>query len=181
VHSYVSTYGIPAVIVRPFNNYGPYQHLEKLVPRFITSCILGEPMTIHGDGRAARDWVFVEDTVRGVDRALSAPIDLVKGEVFNLGTERSISVLEIAGLVADMMGGPDPRIEHVDDRLGQVVRHIASGAKARKLLDFSPAVSFEEGLRRTIEWYVANPQWWRRLLALRRVPVKLGNGSVIWY
>lgn len=87
VSSYVESYDIPAVIVRPFNNYGSRQHLEKVIPRFITSAILGEPLTIHGDGSAARDWLFVEDTADALDRVMHAPLSDVKGEVLNLGRE----------------------------------------------------------------------------------------------
>src|SRR5215468_1091086 len=86
VYSYWATYRIPAVIVRPFNNYGPYQHLEKVVPRFITSCILDEKLTVHGKGDAARDFLHVEDTCRAIDLVLQAPDDLVHGEIFNVAS-----------------------------------------------------------------------------------------------
>ena len=104
VSSYYLTYGIPSIIVRPFNNYGPHQHLEKLVPRLITSCVLGEPMPIHGDGSAARDWLYVQDNCRAIDMLLHAPIDKVAGEVFNIGTGRAGSIAEIAEIVAREMG-----------------------------------------------------------------------------
>src|SRR3954466_11796434 len=77
VYSYWATYGVPAVIVRPFNNYGPSQHLEKAVPRFITSCLLDEPMRVHGDGSAARDWLFVEDTCEALEALIDADRELV--------------------------------------------------------------------------------------------------------
>src|SRR2546422_3146660 len=86
VYSYWATYHIPAVIVRPFNNYGPYQHLEKAVPRFITSVLLGEPLTVHGDGAAARDWIFVEEHCEALDRLLHTNIENIRGEVINIGT-----------------------------------------------------------------------------------------------
>src|SRR5215469_4380136 len=88
VYSYWATYGIPAVIVRPFNNFGPYQHLEKVVPRFVTSCLLGEPMTVHGNGEARRDFMHVADHCDALDKIMHAPPDKVLGEVFNLGTGR---------------------------------------------------------------------------------------------
>src|SRR6266446_5890918 len=99
VYSYWATYQIPAVIVRPFNNYGPYQHLEKVVPRFITSCLLGEPLTVHGDGSAARDWMFVSNLCEGLDRVLHEERDRVVGQVINFGTGRHRSVLEVAEAV----------------------------------------------------------------------------------
>ncbi len=99
VYSYWATYDIPATIVRPFNNYGPYQHLEKAVPRFITSVLLGESLTVHGDGAAARDWLFVEDHCEALDRLLHTDIENIKGQVINIGTERHRSVLEVAEAV----------------------------------------------------------------------------------
>src|SRR6266849_5753689 len=116
VYSYWATYEIPAVIVRPFNNYGPYQHLEKVVPRFITSCLLHEAITVHGDGSAARDWLFVADHCEALDRVLHADREDVVGEVINVGTERHISVLEIARAVREAMNPTNGRIEFVDDR-----------------------------------------------------------------
>ena len=85
VYSYWTTYRIPTVIIRPFNNFGPYQHLEKVVPRFITSCILGEPMTVHGDGSARRDFLFVEDHCEALDKVIHMEREKVIGEIFNLG------------------------------------------------------------------------------------------------
>src|SRR5204863_5073829 len=96
VYSYWATYHIPAVIIRPFNNFGPYQHLEKAIPRFITSCILGEPLTIHGDGSAARDWLYVEDHCRALDAVVHADREHVVGQTINVGTEVDLSVLEVA-------------------------------------------------------------------------------------
>ena len=86
VYSYYKTYGIPATIIRPFNNYGPSQHLEKVVPRFITSCLLDESLTVHGNGTAKRDWLFVEDLAKAVDAAINSEKNL-DGEVINIGTE----------------------------------------------------------------------------------------------
>src|SRR3989339_293442 len=86
VWSYCATYDIPAVIIRPFNNYGPRQHLEKVVPRFITSVLLDEPLTVHGDGSAARDFVYVEDNCNAIDMVIHADLSLVKGKVFNVGS-----------------------------------------------------------------------------------------------
>src|SRR5262249_37782683 len=86
VYSYWATYQIPAVIVRPFNQYGPRQHLEKVVPRFITSCLLDEPLTVHGNGGAARDFIYVADTCNALDMLAHCDVNKVAGEVFNIGT-----------------------------------------------------------------------------------------------
>lgn len=181
VYSYVETYDIPAVILRPFNNYGPQQHLEKVIPRFITSALLDEPLTVHGNGDASRDWLYVEDTARVVDALIKAPLDSIRGEVFNAGTAQHVSVLEIAHKILEITGKPTSLINHMEDRLGQVVKHIGSMQKSRDILNFEPKVSFDEGLERTVKWYTDNPDWWKRNLSLRKVPVKLPTGKVVWY
>ncbi|MFQ5880861.1 MAG: dTDP-glucose 4,6-dehydratase [Candidatus Methylomirabilales bacterium] len=178
VHSYWITYGIPAVILRPFNNYGPRQHLEKVIPRFITSCLLGEPLTVHGSGESQRDWVFIEDTCEALDAALHADIGRLQGEAINLGTGRSISIRAIAEMVADRMGTPRSQIQHVGERPGQVVRHISSTEKAAGLLGWRARMSFEVGLGKTIEWYRANRPWWERQLWMRQVPIVTRDGRV---
>jgi dTDP-glucose 4,6-dehydratase len=200
VYSYWATYQIPTVIIRPFNNFGPYQHLEKAVPRFITSCILGEPMTVHGDGSAGRDWLFVEDHCRALDKVIHVDIDRVIGQVINLGTGRDRSVLEIAQSVKALVesgslelaevggrrrtdvvsrGSKDllAEIEFVGDRPGQVFRHTCDGSKAQALLDWKPETSFEDGLRRTIQWYQENQAWWQPQLWMRHIPIITAAGK----
>ena len=181
VYSYIVAHDIPGVIIRPFNNYGPRQHLEKLIPRFITSCILEEPLTIHGDGSASRDWVYAEDTARAVDLAIHAPLNKVKGEVFNIGTGLSLNVLEIAHKTTGAFHLGAGNLSFIPDRFGQVQKHIASYEKALAVLGFEPRITFEEGLNRTIQWYKEHRSLWEKQLPLRRVPVKLKDGTVIWY
>jgi dTDP-glucose 4,6-dehydratase len=167
VYSYWATYKLPAVIVRPFNNFGPRQHLEKMLPRFITSCLLDEPLTVHGDGSALRDWLFVGDTCAALDKLVHCDAKEVVGEAINLGSGKHRSVLEIARIVLDAMGKPANLITMVGDRPGQVFRHTADASKAERLLEWAPAVSFEEGLERTIAWYKSNVSWWRKQLWMR--------------
>src|SRR3989339_164208 len=181
VHSYVVSYDIPGVIIRPFNNYGPSQHLEKVIPRFITSALLGEPLTIHGDGTAERDWVFVDDTAEAVDKAVHAPIDKVKGEVFNAGSGKSISVLKIAEMICDVFGLDESRLEFMEERFGQVEKHISSTDKIANTVSFRTNVGFEDGLKRTIEWYKNNKAMWEKQVSMRKVPVKDKKGNIIWY
>jgi len=181
VYAYIVAHNIPGVIIRPFNNYGPRQHLEKVVPRFITSCILNEPLTIHGDGSASRDWVYEDDTARAVDLAVHAPLEKVMGEVFNVGTGQSLSVLDIAHKVVSAFNLDQSRLSFMPDRFGQVQKHIASYAKTRRILGFEPAVNFDDGLKKTIEWYRENRSLWEKQMPLRRVPVKARDGTVIWY
>ena len=132
VYSYWATYQLPAVIVRPFNNFGPRQHLEKAVPRFITSCLLDEPLRLHGQGVAQRDWIYVVDTCEAIDRIVHAPRERVVGEVINIGTDVSMSVADVAHHVVRQMGKPESLITYVGDRPGQVFRHTADASKARR-------------------------------------------------
>jgi dTDP-glucose 4,6-dehydratase len=163
--SYWTTYDLPIVIVRPFNNYGPRQHPEKVVPRFITQALADEPLTVHGDGHASRDWLYVMDDAEAIEAAIDAPIDGLAGEVVNVATGVDISVSEIARLVLDVLGKPDDLVCNVPERLGQVDRHIGSTDKARRLLGWSAKTSFEDGLERTVAWYRDNEAWWRAILA----------------
>jgi len=178
VYSYWATYELPFVIIRPFNNYGPYQHLEKAVPRFITSCILDESIRVHGDGSAARDFVFVEDTCQAIDRVMHADIEKVKGEVFNVASEHHRSILSIAQDVIKAMGKDESSlIKFVGDRPGQVFRHTGDISKINQTLGWAPTVSWEEGLERTIEWYRQNRSWWEKQLWMRAVPIITRSGK----
>jgi dTDP-glucose 4,6-dehydratase len=163
-YSYRVTYGLPLVIVRPFNNYGPRQHPEKVVPRFVTQALAGEPLTIHGEGRASRDWLHVDDTSSAIEALIDAPLDRVAGEVVNVATGVDISVNEIARLVLEAVGNPDGGTVHVDERPGQVDRHIGSTDKLERLTGWRASIGFEEGLRRTVAWYRDNEAWWRGVL-----------------
>jgi dTDP-glucose 4,6-dehydratase len=177
VYSYWATYDIPALIVRPFNNYGPYQHLEKAVPRFITSVLLGEPLTVHGDGKAARDWIFVEEHCEALDRLLHTDINKIKGQVINIGSERHRSVLEVAQAVLDAMGPTDSQIQFIGDRPGQVFRHTANAAKLKSLIGWEPTLAFEEGIERTVRWYRENREWWLPQMGLRHIPIITATGK----
>src|SRR5215831_5667684 len=123
-YSYYVTYGLPIVIVRPFNNYGPRQHPEKVIPRFITQALEGEALTVHGDGHASRDWLWVDDHAEALEALIDAPVEIVAGEVVNIATGVDISVAEIAELVIESVGNPDAYISYVSERPGQVDRHV---------------------------------------------------------
>ncbi len=178
IYSYWATWQVPAVIVRPFNNYGPHQHLEKAIPRFITSALDGAPLTVHGSGGASRDWLFVEDTCRGLDAILHAPLDPTQCTTYNLGTGRDVSIEVIAEQVCDLVGVSRDLITHIGDRPGQVARHICDASHVADALGWTPSVTFEEGLARTVEWYRANEQWWRKLEWMKVVPVRTTDGKV---
>jgi dTDP-glucose 4,6-dehydratase len=163
-YAYHVTYGLPIVTVRPFNNYGPYQHPEKVLPRFITNALDDRPLTIHGDGHASRDWLYVGDHAEAIDAVLAADVDAVAGEVVNLATGEDISVNEIADAVLAALGKPTALKKHVPERPGQVDRHIGSTEKAERLLGWTARTSFEEGLARTVAWYRENRDWWETVL-----------------
>jgi dTDP-glucose 4,6-dehydratase len=177
VYSYWATYQLPAVIVRPFNNYGPRQHLEKAVPRFITSCLLDEPLRVHGDGSAQRDFVFVEDTCEAVDRIAHCDPKLVVGEVINIGTGESLSISEIARRVVAQMEKSEDLITYVGERPGQVFRHTADWSKAKRLLGWEPTVDFAAGLEKTAQWYCTQREIWRKQLWLREIPIVTRAGK----
>jgi dTDP-glucose 4,6-dehydratase len=164
-YSYWTTYDLPIAIIRPFNNYGPRQHPEKVVPRFVTQALSDEPLTIHGDGHASRDWLYVADDAEAIECAIAAPIEDIAGEVINVATGIDISVAQIADLVLGVLGKPQDLRAHVPERPGQVDRHIGSTGKAERLLGWRARTSFEDGLERTVAWYRENEAWWKAILA----------------
>lgn len=179
VASYVTTYGIPAVIVRPFNTFGPFQHLEKLIPRFITSAILGEPLTIHGDGTAARDFIYVEDVCRAVDLIMHASAEPVIGEVFNVASGKHRSIVEIADDIIRLTG-IDPALKsHLPDRPGQILRHTGNASKLARTLDWHPATDWIQGLQTTIDWFRSNRTFWQNQVWMRSIEITLPDGGTV--
>ncbi len=179
IASYVTTYGIPAVIVRPFNTFGPFQHLEKLIPRFITSAILGEPLTIHGDGTAARDFIYVEDVCRAIDLIMHAGAESVIGEVFNVASGKHRSIVEIADDIIRLTG-IDPALKsHMPNRPGQVLRHTGDASKLIDTLGWHPATDWIQGLQTTIDWFRSNRIFWQNQVWMRTIEITLPNGSTI--
>ena len=162
-YSYFVTYGLPIVIVRPFNNYGPRQHPEKVIPRFVTQALAGEPLTIDGDGRATRDWLYVDDHAEAIGAIIETEIDGVAGEVLNVATGDDISVAAIADLVLDSLGKPRSLREHLAERPGQVARHIGSTEKMERATGWRARTAFAAGLEHTVAWYRENEAWWRAI------------------
>jgi len=160
---------LPAVIVRPFNNYGPCQHLEKAIPNFIVSALQNKPLTIHGDGDSSRDWMYVEDTCQALDKILHASRDKVIGQVINLGTGKDTRVADIGKKVLEKLGKPETLLEYIEDRPGQVSRHISSTARSKELLDWQARTDLDEGLEKTVEFYKNNRQWWERFIWMKEL------------
>ena len=168
-YSYWVTYDLPIVVVRPFNNFGPRQHPEKVVPRFVTQALSGEALTVHGDGHASRDWLYVDDTASAIEALIEAPLESVAGEVVNVATGTDLSVSDIAQLVLEAVGDSTIDVVHLDELAGQVDRHIGSTDKLARLTGWRASTSFTDGLERTIAWYRDNEAWWRGILGRDRV------------
>lgn len=165
VWSYFATYGLPAVISRCTNNYGPYQHPEKLIPLFVTNALEDKPLPMYGTGRNTRDWIHVDDHCAALDRLLVAKD--VEGEVFNVGADQERSVQAIGEAILRILGKPMSLLQNVEDRPGHVGRHAVDWGKLRARLGWRPAKDFETGLRETVAWYRGNAWWWQ--------PVKSGD------
>lgn len=183
VYSFIKTYEIPAVILRPFNQYGPKQHLEKMIPRFITSALKDEPLYLHGGGVAERDWLYVDDLCKRIDKVVSNK-DKVIGNTFNLGSGFSDSVINIAYMILDYLDKPRDLCKIIGDRPGQVGNHISSMDKAKRILDIEDGRDFKDGLIKTIDWYVANEDWWKSLEWAKAITLgesKLSTGKIVGY
>jgi dTDP-glucose 4,6-dehydratase len=152
------THGLPVVVTRCSNNYGPYQFPEKLIPLFVTNALADQPLPLYGDGRQVRDWIHVEDHCRGVDLVLRKGR---VGEVYNLGGGNERENIAIAALILEALGKPPSLVRHVTDRLGHDRRYAIDATKIERELGFTPSQGFEPGLRRTVSWYLANESWWR--------------------
>ena len=157
--SYFATYGLPVVISRCANNYGPYQHPEKLIPLFVTNALEDKPLPVYGSGKNTRDWIHVEDHCAALDRLLDA--NGVEGEVFNIGASEEHSVNEIAVSILRSLRKPKSLLKNVADRPGHVTRHAVDTRKIRSKLRWKPSRSFNEGLQETVQWYREHEAWWR--------------------
>ncbi|MBU17897.1 MAG: dTDP-glucose 4,6-dehydratase [Chloroflexi bacterium] len=153
------THGLPVVITRSSNNYGPYQYPEKLIPLFITNLLEGRPVPVYGDGLNVRDWCHVEDNCAAIDLVLRQG---ATGEIYNIGAGHETTNLDLTHLVLAAMGKGPEAIEFVDDRLGHDRRYSLDATRVRTL-GWSPRRSLEEGIVQTVDWYRSHPEWWQPL------------------
>ena len=160
-YSYFITYGTPVIITRCSNNYGPNQYPEKMVSLFATNAIDDLPLPVYGTGKNTRDWIYVVDHVKALLAVMDA--EGLEGEVFNIGTGVELSILEMADRILKSLGKPDSLIKRVKDRPGHVRRHAVATDKIRSRLGWKPETGFEEGLKKTIEWYTENRWWWEKI------------------
>jgi dTDP-glucose 4,6-dehydratase len=157
--AYGESFGLPLLVTRGSNNYGPYQYPEKLIPVLVTNAIDDMPLPLYNDGSAVRDYIYVEDHCRAIDTVLyTAPI----GGVYNVGTGAETSGLQVAEAVLEIMGKPKSLIEFVADRPGHDYRYAVDITRITEL-GWEPKVNLAEGLERTVSWYQEHPEWWRPL------------------
>ena len=159
--AYHRTHGVPTVVTRCSNNYGPYQFPEKVLPLFITSLMRGGTVPLYGDGLNVRDWLHVDDHCRGIQLVLDGGRP---GEVYNIGGGTELTNRELTGRILDAFGVGWERVRQVEDRKGHDRRYSVDTSKIRAELGYEPRVGFEEGLASTIAWYRENEQWWQPLL-----------------
>ncbi|MDR0330422.1 MAG: dTDP-glucose 4,6-dehydratase [Chitinispirillales bacterium] len=159
--SYFETFGLPVIITRCSNNYGPYQYPEKLIPLMITNALRNKPLPVYGDGMNVRDWLYVGDHCRALEMALDKG---VIGEVYNIGGNNEMRNIDIVKLILARLEKPESLITFVKDRLGHDRRYAIDASKIKRELGWMPEVDFGAGIRGAIEWYLANEGWWAKLL-----------------
>ncbi len=159
IRSYRETYGYPIMIARSTNNYGPYQYPEKVIPLFITNLLENKKMPLYSRGENRRDWIFVEDNVRALELILERGEE---GRIYNVGGGNDTANIDLARLIARLMGSDEKSIQNVADRPGHDLRYSVDWSRVRAL-GFQPQTSLEDGLHKTIEWYRSHPAWWQPL------------------
>ena len=162
VRAYYETYKMPVLTTRCSNNYGPYQYPEKLIPFFVSKLLRGEKVPVYGDGLNVRDWLYVYDHCAAIDTVLH--IGKV-GEVYNVGGHNEKTNMEITHLILNAMGKDESSIEYVQDRLGHDRRYAISNDKITSELGWEPSVTFEQGIKMTIDWYLKNQEWIKHIEA----------------
>jgi len=156
--AYYHTHALPVIVTRSSNNYGPYQHPEKLIPRAIHHALTGAPIPLYGDGQNVRDWLHVRDHSRGVLAALDRG---VPGAAYNLGGLSERTNVQVVGAILTQMGLPDDRVQQVSDRPGHDRRYAVDPLRASKELGWEPSTEFEDGLTETVSWYLDHREWWQ--------------------
>lgn len=159
VLSYFVTWGLPVVVTRSSNNFGPFQYPEKLIPLFITNAIDGQPLPLYGDGLNVRDWLYVFDNCEAIDLVLHQG---QAGEIYNIGADQECTNLEVTELILKTLNRPRSLIRFVKDRPGHDRRYSLNCSKIRSL-DWRPQHRFETALAETVRWYQDNQDWWRKI------------------
>lgn len=161
VTAYHRTYGLPVTISRCSNNYGPYHFPEKLIPLMIANAFNDKPLPVYGDGKNVRDWLYVEDHCKAIDMILE---DGKIGEVYNIGGHNERTNLEVVKTVLSILGKGEELITYVKDRPGHDMRYAIDPTKIKNELGWYPETTFEEGIKKTVEWYLENKPWWENII-----------------
>ncbi len=161
VLAYHHTFDLPAIVTRCSNNYGPFQFPEKLIPLMISNALTGKPLPVYGDGLNVRDWLYVEDHCSAVDAVLRKGNP---GDVYNIGGNNEWKNIDIVKLILKTLGKPESLITFVKDRLGHDRRYAIDATKIKMELGWEPSRTFEKGIAATIDWYLNNEPWWRRVM-----------------
>lgn len=158
---YFTTYGLPVVVTRSSNNYGPYQYPEKVMPLFITNLMQGKKVPLYGEGKNVRDWLYVLDNCEGIDLCLEKG---KVGEIYNIGGGNELQNIALTKMILEEMGKGEEMIQKVQDRLGHDLRYSLDCKKIEKELGWKPKTEFKKGLHATVQWYKENEKWWKPLV-----------------
>ena len=162
VMAYYRTYGLPVTISRCSNNYGPYHFPEKLIPLMIANCLNDKPLPVYGEGLNVRDWLYVEDHCRAIDLIIHKG---TVGEVYNVGGHNEMRNIDIVKLICKELGKPESLITYVTDRKGHDMRYAIDPTKIHNELGWLPETRFEDGIKKTIKWYLENRDWWEEIIS----------------
>lgn len=160
VLAYQRTYGLPVTISRCSNNYGPYNFLDKLIPLIITNAINDKPLPVYGDGHNIRDWLYVEDHCKAIDLIIH---NGRVGEIYNVGGHNEMSNIDIVKIICKELGKSEDLITYVSDRKGHDMRYAIDSSKIYNELGWLPEMSFSDGIKKTIKWYLDNNDWWKTI------------------
>ena len=162
VLAYLRTYGLPVTVSRCSNNYGPYHFPEKLIPLMIANCLNDKPLPVYGEGKNVRDWLYVEDHCKAIDLILHKGRI---GEVYNVGGHNEMANIDIVKLICRELGKPESLITFVADRKGHDMRYAIDPTKIHNELGWLPETKFEDGIKKTIRWYLDNRPWWEEIIS----------------
>jgi len=162
VRAYHDTYGLPITISNCSNNYGPYQFPEKVIPLFLTNAMQDKPLPIYTPGKAIRDYLYVTDHCEAIDMILKQG---KVGETYCIGGDAEKNTLEVADAILSALDKPESLKTFVPDRKGHDMRYAIDHSKITKELGWKPTVNFEEGIKKTVDWYKENEGWWRRIIS----------------
>lgn len=160
--AYYRTYGLPVTISRCSNNYGPYHFPEKLIPLMIANALADKPLPVYGEGVNVRDWLYVEDHCKAIDLIIH---EGRVGEVYNIGGHNEMRNIDIVKLICKELGKPESLITYVTDRKGHDMRYAIDPAKIHRELGWLPETKFADGIKKTIQWYLENREWWQEIIS----------------